>query len=57
MQKHKAHHQSDSLWNYTLSPGWTEQEVSVLKLALMRYGIGRWRKIINCQCMPGKSIG
>ena len=21
MQKHKAHHQSASLWNYTLSPG------------------------------------
>jgi hypothetical protein len=23
----------------------------------MRFGIGKWRKIINSQCLPGKSIG
>ena len=29
-----THNDSKSLWNYTLSPGWTEQEVKILKLAL-----------------------
>jgi len=40
-----------------LNPGWTEEEVSILKLALMRFGVGRWRKIVKSQCLPGKSIG
>ena len=51
------HNHSISLWNYTLSPGWTDQEVDVLKKALMKFGIGRWRKIIDSECLPGKSIG
>jgi hypothetical protein len=51
------HNQSSSLWNYTLSPGWSVQEVDVLKRALMKFGIGRWRKIIDSECLPGKSIG
>jgi len=51
------HNQSSSLWNYTLSPGWTDQEVDGLKKALMKFGIGRWRKIIESECLPGKSIG
>lgn len=37
--------ESKSLWNYSLSPGWTQQEVEVLKLALQKFGIGKWRKI------------
>jgi len=37
--------ESKSLWNYSLSPGWTQQEVEVLKLALQKFGIGRWRSI------------
>jgi hypothetical protein len=41
------HHQSRSLWNYTLSPGWTDDEVFILKLALQKFGIGRWKKIIQ----------
>lgn len=36
---------SKSLHNYTLSPGWTKEEVEILKIALMKYGIGKWKKI------------
>jgi hypothetical protein len=36
---------SSSLHNYTLSPGWTRDEVNVLKIALMKFGIGKWTKI------------
>jgi hypothetical protein len=36
---------SKSLHNYTLSPGWTKEEVEILKVALMKFGIGRWKKI------------
>lgn len=51
------HNASRSLWNYTLSPGWSRGEVEVLKMALQKFGIGRWAKIIRSQCLPGKSIG
>lgn len=36
---------SSSLHNYTLSPGWKRDEVRVLKIALMKFGIGKWTKI------------
>jgi hypothetical protein len=58
MKKTKISHVgSKSLWNYTLSPGWTKEEVNILKLALQRFGIGRWKKIIQSDCLPGKAIG
>ena len=52
-----THYDSKSLMNYTLSPGWTEQEVKILKLALQKYGVGKWKKIITSECLPGKSVG
>jgi len=36
---------SKSLSNLSLSPGWSFQECHILKLALMKFGIGRWRMI------------
>jgi hypothetical protein len=36
---------SNSLWNYTLSPGWAPQEVEILKIALMKFGVGKWTAI------------
>ena len=56
-KNHIKYNQSKSLWNYTLSPGWSPEEVEVLKKALQKFGIGRWRKIIKSECLPGKSIG
>ncbi|KAJ1676129.1 hypothetical protein EV182_008812, partial [Spiromyces aspiralis] len=47
---------SASLWNCTLSPGWTEEEVQVLRKALIKFGIGNWMKIIESDCLPGKTI-
>ena len=46
---------SASLWNCTLSPGWTDQESDVLRKALMKFGIGNWSKIIESGCLPGKT--
>lgn len=47
--------ESKSLVNSTLAPGWSTEEVKVLKAAIMRFGIGRWRKILSCGCLPGKT--
>lgn len=30
-----------SLWNFTPAPGWSREEAQVLKICLMKYGIGR----------------
>lgn len=46
---------SESLKNATLAPGWRTDEVEVLKAALMRFGIGRWKKIMQSGCLPGKT--
>eukprot|EP00959_Pyramimonas_sp_CCMP1952_P178650 3734178-Pyramimonas_sp.AAC.1 len=60
---------SASLWNFTLVPGhpgsgvvrtrpsgWTNEEVAVLKLALMKFGVGQWKEIVESGCLPGKLI-
>ena len=47
---------STSLWNYSLFPGWSEEEVEVLKIALIKYGIGHWTRIQKVNCLPGKTI-
>uniref|UniRef100_A0A7S2SJH1 Myb-like domain-containing protein n=1 Tax=Mucochytrium quahogii TaxID=96639 RepID=A0A7S2SJH1_9STRA len=47
---------SKSLWNYTLSPGWTEREVQVFRIALMKFGLGRWTDIVKSRCLPGKTV-
>ncbi|PVU98298.1 hypothetical protein BB559_001692 [Furculomyces boomerangus] len=47
---------SASLWNCTLSPGWTKDEVEILRNALIKFGIGNWTKIIESDCLLGKTI-
>lgn len=49
--------ESKSLWNYTLSPGWTPKEVEVFRLALMKFGLGRWTAIAQANLLPGKTVG
>ncbi|KAI8332409.1 hypothetical protein BC941DRAFT_474189 [Chlamydoabsidia padenii] len=46
---------SASLWNCTLSPGWTTDESEMLRKAVMKFGIGNWAKIIDSGCLPGKT--
>src|SRR5262249_7308776 len=38
------------------SPGWTEEEVEVLRNALLKFGVGNWAKIIESQCLAGKTV-
>jgi hypothetical protein len=45
-----------SRWNFTASPGWTKEEAGLLKLCLMKYGIGKWREIQETGLLPGKLI-
>ncbi|KAF9934387.1 hypothetical protein FBU30_002211 [Linnemannia zychae] len=46
---------SASLWNYTVAPGWSIHEAEVLRKALMKFGIGNWSKIIESNCLVGKT--
>ncbi|KAG0206322.1 hypothetical protein BGX28_002223 [Mortierella sp. GBA30] len=46
---------SASLWNYTVAPGWSMNEAEVLRKALMKFGIGNWSKIIESNCLVGKT--
>ncbi len=43
-------------WNFTPSPGWTKEELHILKLCLMRFGVGQWLQILNTGLLPGKLI-
>ena len=36
---------SKSLWNYTLSPGFTKEDIQVLRRAIIRHGCGNWKDI------------
>ena len=48
--------QSRSLWNFVLSPGWDPREAEILKIALMKFGVGRWVRIAKSECLPNKTI-
>jgi hypothetical protein len=47
---------SASLWNVSLSPGWTAEDSRLLELALAKFGIGRWQQIVRSGVLPGKSV-
>ena len=43
-------------WNFTPAPGWTKEEAQILKLCLMKHGVGRWVQILDSGLLPGKMI-
>lgn len=43
-------------WSGALSPGWGSREVYILKLCLMKYGVGQWGEIMDSGLLPGKLI-
>ncbi|KAK9806836.1 hypothetical protein WJX72_004445 [[Myrmecia] bisecta] len=45
-----------SLWNFTPSPGWNKEEVQILRLCLMKFGVGKWVHIQETGLLPGKLI-
>ena len=47
---------SRTLWNFSVAPGWTMQEVEILKVSLMKHGFGNWGKIVESDCLPTKNI-
>jgi hypothetical protein len=46
---------SKSLYNITQSPGWSDEENKVLKLGIMKFGVGAWTKIMSLGICPGKT--
>jgi len=47
-------------YNYILSltfffKGWSREEAEILRKAVMRFGIGNWKDIIESDCLPGKT--
>jgi len=46
---------SPSLWNCTLAPGWSKEEVEVLTACIKKFGLGAWTKIMNSKSLPGKT--
>lgn len=40
-------------WNFTPAPGWTKEEAQILKLCLMKLGVGRWIQILETGLLPG----
>ncbi|KAF8059674.1 hypothetical protein HT031_005082 [Scenedesmus sp. PABB004] len=45
-----------SLWNFTPSPGWTKEECLILKLCIMKHGVGQWVAIQATGLLPGKLV-
>ena len=56
MAKNQKTGQSASLWNTSLSPGWTALETKLLKVAVMKFGIGKWTALYNAKILPTKLI-
>ena len=47
---------SPSLWNVALSPGWSKDELETLRLAIMKFGVGKQTSILESGCLPGMNI-
>ena len=47
---------SPSLWNVALSPGWSKEEIEILRMAIMKFGVGKLANITKCGCLPGNII-
>ncbi|KAG2488360.1 hypothetical protein HYH03_013050 [Edaphochlamys debaryana] len=45
-----------SPWNFTPAPGWSRDEVQILRLCLMKHGVGQWMAILGTGRLPGKLI-
>jgi hypothetical protein len=46
-QKNLQTGENESLWNIAISPGWSALEIKILKLAVMKYGMGKWTALHN----------
>lgn len=49
--------ESKSLWNASLSPGWTAQEAETFRCLIIGHGAGRWKQIHATGYLPGKTVG
>ena len=56
MQVKQKSGQSASLWNISLSPGWSDLEMRLLKAGVMKFGIGKWTDLYKSQILPTKNI-
>ncbi|KAG2383358.1 hypothetical protein C9374_004695 [Naegleria lovaniensis] len=47
--------QSKSLFNFSQAPGWNEEENRILRLGIMKFGVGSWSTIHRSGILPGKN--
>ena len=43
-------------WLVPTCTGWTQKETEVLRLSLMKHGVGNWKVIIHERVLPGKTL-
>lgn len=48
--------QSKSLFNFSQAPGWNEEENRILRLGIMKFGVGSWSTIHRSGILPGKNF-
>ena len=46
---------SGSLANVSVNSGWTKEETEILKICLIKFGLGRWTKLEKSNCLPSKN--
>ncbi|KAJ3072400.1 hypothetical protein HDU98_003682 [Podochytrium sp. JEL0797] len=46
---------SPSLWNASVNKGWSTHEEDTLCTAILKFGVGNWRAILDSNCLPGKN--
>lgn len=55
LTKKKTGH-SNSLWNVAISPGWSDLEYDLLRVGVMKFGIGRWNDITKSNLIGTKLV-
>lgn len=57
LQTQQKSGQSSSLWNVSMQAGWSPMEIKLLKVGVMKYGVGKWTEFYQSQVIPTKDIG
>ena len=48
--------QSDSVWNCSKQPGWTKLDITLLRLGVMKFGVGKWKDFLEANLLPNKPV-
>ena len=48
--------QSQSLWNCSIAPGWSKPEEDLLEKAVMKFGVGKWKRLVESGLFKSENI-